>query len=261
MGILATSRAALCPQPVLLHLQIRIPFCTKQEAGSPFEAPPTPSLSPPSFPYGQTPSSPHVTPDRHPCPSSTSQQRGVGGMVVVIVGGCCEVPTGSRAPPRLELTLLTHHAPCHNLTQRNATRRTTTPHSTMQRHPPRRSTTHPNMGPHNLTQPTAPQPNASPHKSPQSPSSSSCSPHLYPIQRDWQPCAPPGWEGFSWCCLRMGSLENPGHSLSTGALAGALCGYGGGMTLAVPGTETCLASCRQDPALSAKELAEGTAMG
>lgn len=180
--------------------------------------------------------------------------------MVVIVGGCCEVSTGSRAPPRLELTLLTHHAPCHNLTQRNATRRTTTPHSTMERHPPRRSTTHPNMGPRNLTQPTAPQPNASPHKSPQSPSSPSCSPHPYPTQRDWQSCAPPGWEGFSCCCLRIGSLENPRHPPSMGALTGALCGCGGCVTLAVPGTETP-ASCRQDPALSAKELAEGTAVG
>lgn len=146
-------------------------------------------------------------------------------MVVVIVGECCEVPTGFRAPPRLELTLFTHHAQfdttqCntahHHPTQHNATPPTTAQHPSLQ----------PNVGPHNLTQPTAPQSNASPHKSPQSPSSSSCSPHPYPTERGWQPCAPP-WLGRVLMVLSLGSLEHPEHPPSMGALAGALCGCGG----------------------------------
>lgn len=224
----ATSRAALCPQRVLSHLQIRIPFRTKQEVGSPSEASPAAHLCPhPPFPMDRHPPPQHVTPARHPCLSGTSQQRGVGWMVVVVVGECCEMSTGSNAPPTLELTLFTHHAPCHNLTQRNATRRTTTPHSTMQQHPPWRSTGH-------ATQcgATAPEPaNSIPTQ------------HLL-SQISPKPLFPkllisstPHAEGVATLCslwlggvlmvVSLGSLEHPGHPPSRGALAGALCGYGG----------------------------------
>lgn len=117
-----------------------------------FLKPPTnPFMSPPSFPRGQTPSSPACHPGRHPCLPCTSQRRGVGWIVVVIVGECCDASTGCRVPPRLELTLFAHHALCHNLTQCNATRRTTTPHSTMQHRPPWRSTIRATQ--HGATQP------------------------------------------------------------------------------------------------------------
>lgn len=145
-------------------------------------------------------------------------------MVLVIVGECCEVSSGSRAPPGLELTLFTHHAPRHNLTQRNATRHTTTPHSTMQCHPPRHSTTH-------ATQRGATQPDPA-HSNPTQCLLSQISPKTL-LPKLLTPSIPHR-EGLATLCspclgrvlmvLSLGSLEHPGHQLSMGALAGALCG-------------------------------------
>lgn len=128
-------------------------------------------------------------------------------MVVVILGECCEMPTGSRAPPRLELTLFTHHASRHNLTQRNATQRASTPHGTMQHHPPRLSSIHAaQRGATHLSQHLHSQ------ISPKPLFPKLLTPSIAHPEGLAALCSP--WLGRVLMVLSLGSVEHPGHPRS-----------------------------------------------